>query len=91
MSKTDDDFKDGKHLITKEFGNFGGDCPISKKRAFTCEVAYFKYAKIRFYEKLGNFLLPYILRSVSPRSCCAIRLSGVSGIFMRIYDAPGTV
>jgi len=35
-TKTDDDFKDGKHLIYKEFGNFEGDCPVSKKRAFAC-------------------------------------------------------
>jgi len=36
-AKTDDDFEDGKHLIYKGFGNFEGDCPVSKNWAFLCE------------------------------------------------------
>jgi len=36
-AKTDDDFEDGKHLIYKGFGNFEGDCPVSKNWAFLCK------------------------------------------------------
>jgi len=66
-SKTDDDFRDGKHLIFKGFGNFGGDCPVSKKRAFACEVV----SKIQILLKSGQFLRLSMFRSLfCPKSLC---------------------